>query len=61
MFVVDVTPHYQYHTACCAVLITECHNYRKHSQSPLTGYLYIFAAMVDLVVLLDGIDHLKIK
>ena len=22
---------------CCVVLITECHNFHKHSQSPLTN------------------------
>ena len=35
MFVGVVTLHYQHHM-CYVVLITECHNSHKHSQSPLT-------------------------
>ena len=36
MFVGVVSLRYQHHT-CCVVLITECHNSHKHSQSPLTS------------------------
>ena len=35
MFVGVVAFRYQHHT--CVVLITECHNSHKHSQSPLTS------------------------
>ena len=38
MFVGVVVLRYKHHTThICVVLITECHNSHKHSQSPLTS------------------------
>ena len=40
MFVGVVALRYQHHTTqCCVVLITKCHNFHKHSHSPLTTML----------------------
>ena len=50
MFVGVVALRYQHHTTYCVVLITECHNSRKHRVLSLamseTFYFYIFHAEI---------------
>ena len=48
MFVGVVALRYQHHTTC-VVLITECHNSHKHSQSPLTNFQKFFNVNYDAV------------
>ena len=53
-----------HNTMCCVVLITECHNSQKHSQSPLTNigpvssmlFTYIFMSLPILDIYFTVLD-----
>ena len=51
MFVGVVTLRYE-HSSVCVVLMAQCHNSYKHSQSPLTMYALTYYQYISLIYII---------